>query len=205
MSEYMSSAIGRFGDSSASAEASQENSWVRESRQGNAQAFNRLVLRWEKSIYNLAFRMLKRREEAEEATQEVFLLAFRGIRRFRQNSAFATWLYRIALNHCCTRLKQRPSGINLSLDDAGAALHPMEKLVVGETQPDALLRAEQRRRVLEALAYLPPEQQAVVELKFFQERTFEEVAEVLRIPLSTVKSRLYAGLTTLKSRLGNRY
>ena len=94
MSEYMSSAIGRIGDSSISSDQSQENSWISESQRGNAQAFNRLVLKWEKSVYNLAFRMLRDREEAAEATQEVFLLAFKNIRRFRRDSA----LFHLALS-----------------------------------------------------------------------------------------------------------
>ncbi len=203
MSEYMSSAVGRIGDSSVASERSQERSWVIESQQGSAQAFNRLVLKWEKPIYSLAFRMLQDRGEAEEATQEVFLLAFKGIRSFRQDSAFSTWLYRIALNHCSTRLKQRPHGINLSLDDAGSVLYPSEKLVVDGSQPEEILRAERRHRVLKALAYLQPEQRAVIELRFFQELTFEQVAEILKTPLSTIKSRLYTGLEMLKARLGS--
>ncbi|MBN1568871.1 MAG: sigma-70 family RNA polymerase sigma factor [Acidobacteria bacterium] len=199
----MSSAIGRTSSSSVSSDRSQELSWVVESRRGNAQAFNRLVLKWEKPIYSLAFRMLQDREEAEEATQEVFLLAFKGIQRFRQDSTFSTWLYRIALNHCSTRIKQRPSGISLSLDDNGAVIHPMDKLAVDGSQPDELLRAEQRHRVLKALSRLLPEQRAVIELKFYQELTFEEIAEVLAVPLSTIKSRLYSGLEMLKGRLGS--
>jgi RNA polymerase sigma-70 factor, ECF subfamily len=202
MGQYMSSAISRIGDSSMASEQAQEDSWVSASRRGDVLAFNRLVMRWEKTIYNVAIRMLRDREEAADASQEIFLLAFKGIRRFRQDSKFSTWLYRIAINHCITRVKQRPSGIHLSLDDDAAVERPAEQLTVAESQAGELLRSEQQRRVLIALSHLQAEQQAVIELKFFQEMTFEEIAQVLDVPLSTIKSRLYTGLEILKTRLG---
>jgi RNA polymerase sigma-70 factor, ECF subfamily len=204
MGEYMSSAIGRIEDSSMTSEQVQEDSWVSASRRGDVLAFNRLVLKWEKTIYNVAHRMLQDREEAADATQEIFLLAFKGIRRFRQDSRFSTWLYRIALNHCTTRVKQRPSGIHLSIDDGDAVQGPAEQLTVAESQAGELLRSEQQRRVIVALSHLQSEQQAVIELKFFQEMTFEEIAQVLDVPLSTIKSRLYTGLEILKTRLGEK-
>jgi RNA polymerase sigma-70 factor (ECF subfamily) len=203
MSKYMSSAISRATRSSIASDHSQEAIWISDSQRGNAQAFNRLVLKWEKLVYNLALRMLKDREEAAEATQEIFLQAFKGIRRFRQDSRFSTWIYRIALNYCSNCLKQRPPGIHVSLDDDSSRSNPAETLTVVESQTGELLRSENKRRVLGALARLLPEQQAVIELKFFQELTFDEIAEVLDVPLSTIKSRLYAGLEMLKVRLGD--
>ncbi len=181
----------------------QENSWVSSSQRGDTVAFNCLVLRWEKTIYNLALRMLQDREEAAEATQEAFLLAYKSIRRFRRESKFSTWIYRIIVNHCMTRVKKRPPGTHLSLDDAIAAKSPVEQLLVTETPVGELLRSEEKNRVMAALLHLHPDQMAVIELKFFQEMTFEEIAAVLDIPLSTVKSRLYSGLEMLRIRLSN--
>jgi len=197
MNECASSAIAR------SASQSQESSWVLASQKGDTLSFNRLVLKWERTVYNVALRMLQDREEAAEAAQEIFLLAFRNIRRFRRNSKFSTWLYRITLNHCITRLKQRPSGTHFSMDDPNAAGLPSDQLRVAGTQAGDLIRSEQKSRVLAAIAHLPPDQRAVVELKFFQELTFEDIAEVLGTPLSTVKSRLYAALEILKVRLSS--
>ncbi len=199
----MSSVIGRVHSSAPAYDKSQEVAWIAESQRGSAQAFNRLVLRWEKLIYNLAFRMLKDREEAAEATQEIFLQAFRSIGRFRRDARFSTWIYRIAINYCSTHLKQRPPGIHLSLDDDSSASNPAEILTVVASQTEELLRSEKKLRLLGALSRLQPEQQAIIELKFFQELTFEEIAGVLDIPLSTIKSRLYSGLEMLKNRLGN--
>jgi len=200
MSEYASSAITQSGSSQAGVD--QEIPWITASQRGDARAFNRLVLKWEKTIYNAALRLLQDREDAAEATQEVFFLAFKNIRRFRRDSKFSTWLYRIALNHCLTRLKQRPPGTHVSLDDDSREKGDAARFRVAETQAAELMRREQRQRVFAALLHLPPDQQAVIELKFFQDLTFEEIAAVLEAPLSTIKSRLYSGLEMLRIRLG---
>jgi RNA polymerase sigma-70 factor, ECF subfamily len=188
------------GISSVSPE--QESSWVAASQKGDALAFNRLVLKWERTVYNVALRMLRDREEAAEATQEAFLLAFKNIRRFRKDSKFSTWLYRIALNQCVNRARHRPPRAHFSLDDADSGINAAEQLRFPETQSRELIRAERRTKVLDALSHLPPDQRSVVELKFFQELTFEDIAAVLETPISTIKSRLYAGLEMLKIRLG---
>jgi len=180
----------------------QEEAWVAASQKGDTLAFNRLVLKWEGRIYNLALRMLQDEEEAAEATQEVFFLAFQNIRRFRQESRFSTWLYRIAANHCTTHLRQRPVETHYSLDDDNAKLSLDALLPVGESHEKELLREESRKRVTEALARLSPDQRIVVELKFFEEMTFEEISRIVQAPSSTIKTRLYAGLDILKSRLG---
>lgn len=199
MNEYATPAMVRTGKTSVASD--QEASWISACQHGDAMAFNRLVLKWEKTVYNIALRLLVDREEASEATQEVFLLTFKNIRRFRRDSKFSTWLYRIALNHCLTRLKQRPPGTYLSLEDQMDTANPAPQLRVPETQVSELVRREERQMVLKALSHLPPEQKAVIELKFFQELKFEEIAAILEIPLSTIKSRLYTGMETLKIRL----
>jgi RNA polymerase sigma-70 factor (ECF subfamily) len=192
------------GGSPAFSEQTQENLWIASSKQGDTLAFNRLVLKWERTVYNMSLRMLRDPEEAAEAAQEIFLLAFKNIRSFRQNSRFSTWLYRITLNYCVSRAKQQPRFAHVSLDGADASGIASERLRIPQTQVADLLRKEQRNRVLAALLYLPPDQRAVVELKFFQEMTFEDIANVLEIPVSTIKSRLYTGLEMLKIRLGDK-
>jgi RNA polymerase sigma-70 factor, ECF subfamily len=201
MSQYASS-IARQESASIRSDTDQESSWISASQYGDTRAFNHLVLKWEKRVYGVALRMLRNREEAAEATQDVFLLAHRNIRRFRKDAKFSTWIYRIVVNHCLTRLKQRPPGTHFSLESEGFPGSPAPQLRVDETQTGELMRAEQRNRVLAALWRLPPDQQAVIELKFFQDLTFEEIAATLEIPLSTIKSRLYSGLEMLKIRLG---
>ena len=183
-------------------ESGQETAWVAASQGGDALAFNRLVLKWEKAIFNLALRMLQDPDEAAEATQEVFLSAFKNIRRFRRDAKFSTWLYRIAVNHCLTRLRKRPP-VHLSLDDSDDNLALGKRLAAPNSHEQDLLCEESRTRVRKAMQRLPAEQKAVVELKFFQDLTFEEISAICEVPLSTVKSRLYSGLESLKLRLGD--
>jgi RNA polymerase sigma-70 factor (ECF subfamily) len=182
-------------------EDSAEPAWVAASQQGDTLAFNRLVLKWEHSIYNLTMRMLQNPDEAAEATQEVFMSAFKNIRKFRQDAQFSTWLYRIAANHCISRLRRRPQGVQISLDDDHGDRPIVRELPAADSHEQEFFRQESRRSVLSALQHLAPEQRAVVELKFYQELTFEQIAEITQTPMSTVKSRLYSGLGMLKDLL----
>lgn len=172
--------------------------WIRAARRGDHRAFNRLVLKWEQSVYNLVLRTVNDREEAAEVTQEVFLSVFRNLSRFRGEARFSTWLYRVAVNHCVTRLRRRPP-----------PTQPFEELPEASTkafsrqeQEAQIYRRERRRRVLDSLVALSPQQRIVVELKVYQEETFQEISRILGLPESTVKSRFYAALEILKSRLG---
>ena len=204
MNQELNSVWGQGSPLASSLDHAQEKAWIAASQRGDTMAFNRLVLKWERTIYNVAMRMLQDPDDAAEAAQEVFLLAYRNIRRFRQDAKFSTWLYRIAINHCISRARRRPPGTHVNLDGGNPSAPTPVQLRVTETQEGELLREENRNRVLSALAFLPPEQRAVVELKFFQELTFEDIAAVLQIPLSTIKSRLYSGLELMKVRLGGR-
>ncbi|MEW5976138.1 MAG: sigma-70 family RNA polymerase sigma factor [Acidobacteriota bacterium] len=183
-------------------ESLEENLWVAASQRGDALAFNRLVLKWERPVFNLALRMLQNGDEAADATQEVFLCAFKNIRGFRRESRFSTWLYRIAANQCISRLRRRPVGPHYSLDDPDSEGWAAREIAASDSQEAHFLQAENRSRVRRALECLPPEQRLAVELKFYQDLTFEEIAAIVEAPLSTVKSRLYAGLELLKTHLG---
>ena len=182
-------------------DSSQETAWVTSSQRGDVISFNRLVLKWERKIYNLTLRMLRNPDEAAEATQETFLTAFKSIRKFRLDSSFATWLYRIAVNHCTNRLQRRPEGIHFSLDSSEDGLTLKQSLTARESQEAALIHAETQKHVYDALECLPPDQRIVIELKYFQDLKFEQISKIVQAPPSTVKSRFYAGLEVLKLRL----
>ena len=205
MGGELNSVFGRNQSSSPPTDHVQEMGWLRDSRRGDTLAFNRLVLKWERTVYNVAYRMLQDRDDAAEASQEIFFAAYRNIRRFRMDSKFSTWLYRIAVNHCISRARKRPPGTHVALTEMERdAVAPPEALRAASTQDGELLRQEDQNRVRQALLCLSPDQRVVIELKFYQELTFEEIADILRIPTSTIKSRLYTGLELLKSRLGGK-
>jgi RNA polymerase sigma-70 factor (ECF subfamily) len=180
-------------------ESGQEEAWILASQNGDQLAFNRLVLKWEHKIYNLVLRMLNEPEEAAETTQEIFFAVYRNIGRFRRQAKFSTWIHRIAVNHSISRLRRRPP-VHISIEEQGFA--PVDKKIsVPGRQEREVLRREQQVRIRNSLSTLSAEQRAVIELKIYQEETFESIAGILKIPQSTVKSRFYAGLEILKGRL----
>ena len=184
---------------SAEREIGQEEAWVLASQKGDQLAFNRLVLKWEHRVYNLSLRMLSDPEEAAETTQEIFLAVYRNIKRFKRQATFSTWIYRIAVNHSISRLRRRPP-VHYSIEyEPFVQTH--KKFSVSGRQETDLLRLEQRGKIRESLSKLSAEQRAVMELKVYQEETFDSIADILGLPASTVKSRFYAGLGILKGRL----
>jgi RNA polymerase sigma-70 factor (ECF subfamily) len=167
---------------------------------GDAEAFGELVRRWERRIFALAYGMLGREEDARDATQETFLAAFRNLRGFRGEAKVSSWLHRIAVNQCLTRQRRAKvrSEAALAEEEDGAAqvAAPLEQ------SPVRVVEGRQRTAaVRRALNGLPVELRQIVVMKEFEELTFREIAEVLDLPLSTVKSRLYTGLKQLQMRL----
>ena len=168
---------------------------------GDADAFGEIVRRWERRIFALAYGILGREEEARDATQETFIAAFRNLRGFRGEAKVSSWLHRIAVNQCITRQRRARVRAENSLEaetEAGG-----EKFAAPAERSPAR-QAEGRERgeaVRRAVAALPPELRAVIVMKEFEELTFQEIADALGVPLSTVKSRLYTALKQLRSRL----
>ena len=168
---------------------------------GDAEAFGEIVRRWERKIFVLAFGMLGREDDARDATQETFLAAFRNLRAFRGEAKVSSWLHRIAINQCISRQRRAKVRSESALDDEeekhaanlAAPLHYSPARVVEERQTNAAVRR--------AVNSLPLELRQVVVMKEFEELTFKEIADVLDLPLSTVKSRLYTALRQLELRL----
>jgi len=166
---------------------------------GEPDAFNLLVRRWERHIYGLTLRMLGRDEEAKDATQETFLAAYRNLSKFRGEAKFSSWIYRIALNVCNTRLRSRPrTGLSIEEQRESTGFE-----IAAETDDlGAGIQQEQvTRYVRRALQTLPPEMRQVIIMKEYEGLKFVEIAEILGIPLSTVKTRMYTGLNELRKRL----
>lgn len=168
---------------------------------GDAEAFGEIVRRWERRIFALAYGMLGREEDARDATQETFLAAFRNLRGFRGEAKVSSWLHRIAVNQCITRQRQARVRSEAALEDE------QEKDATSFATPihNSPLRVVEGRQetvaVRRAINGLPVELRQVVIMKEFEELTFREIADVLDLPLSTVKSRLYTAIKQLQMRL----
>jgi RNA polymerase sigma-70 factor (ECF subfamily) len=181
--------------------ATTDEELVARSRGGDLDSFNQLVLRWERPIYALAYRVIGREEDARDVAQETFLRAFRALGGFKGQAKFSSWLYRITLNLCRdwirrerrTPVSQAPEGIDI-IEMAGEA-EPSESI-------EALVaRKELGRAVGKVMAMLPEEQRTAIIMKEYHGLTFQEIADVLDCPLSTVKTRLYQGLSVLRRQL----
>jgi len=168
---------------------------------GDADSFNQLILRWERPIYALAYRTIGREEDARDVCQETFLRAFRALPGFRGQAKFSSWLYRIALNLCRDWIRrERRTGFvqppeDVDLIDFIAAAEPSESI------EDLVARKDQMRVVERAMARLPEDQRTAIVLKEYHGLTFQEIADLLGCPLSTVKTRLYQGLSVLRREL----
>ena len=166
---------------------------------GETDAFNVLVRRWERQIYGLTLRMLGRDEEARDATQETFLSAYRNLSKFRGEAKFSSWIYRIALNICNTRLRSR-SRTTISLDEQ-REVSGFELAADTDDLGTGIQQEQITRHVRRALQGLPSEMRQVIIMKEYEGLKFSEIAEVLGIPISTVKTRMYTGLSELRKRL----
>jgi RNA polymerase sigma-70 factor (ECF subfamily) len=172
-------------------------------RGGDLSAFDALVQRWERKIQGAVYRIMGSGEDARDLTQETFLRAYRGLSTFKSEARFSSWLYQIALNLCRDRLRQKRGRVLVSIDDLDPTTAARIERV-GPTAHDVVEARDLSRVVSLAMCDLPEEQREVIVLKEYQGLTFQEIANVLRIPVSTVKTRLYRGLVQMREHLERR-
>lgn len=171
-------------------------------RDGDPDAFGEIVRRWEQKIFALSVGMLGSPEDARDATQETFVSAFRNLRGFRGEAKVSSWLHRIAVNQCITRQRRTRVRPETGIEDELEARGESFLATPSRSSPALSVEASERAKaVRKAVAALPPELREVVVMKEFEELTFQEIADALQVPLSTVKSRLYTALKQLRMRL----
>ena len=168
---------------------------IRQAGRGSVEAYNLLVSLWEKRVYNYLLRITANREDALDLTQDVFLKAYQNLRKLDDPGRFAPWLYRIAHNEAYSMFRKRrpeadvdeiePEATGAGITVGGSSVFPIELSLA----------------VAGALGRLSPDQREAVVLKIYQGFKFEEMAEILACPVSTIKSRLYTALELLKTEL----
>lgn len=174
---------------------------VSRSRGGDADSFNQLILRWERPIYALAYRVIGREEDARDVCQETFLRAFRALPGFKGQAKFSSWLYRIALNLCRDWIRRQRRAPLVQVPDGVDPAELAAEREPAESIEDLVSRRELSAIVEEAMALLPDEQRTAIVLKEYHGMTFQEIADLQGCPLSTVKTRLYQGLSVLRRHL----
>lgn len=175
-------------------------------KRNDSGAFEILVHRHKNRLYNFVYRMINNAEDAEDVTQEVFLRAFTRLQLFRGECVFQTWLYRIATNLCVDRSRKikRQGPTPLSLDEPRDDEGEGNVREIPDERSDPfheLARQELRRNVQQGLARMSPKLRSVVVLYDIQGLSYEEIAQVLRIPVGTVKSRLFNARAELARKL----
>ena len=172
---------------------------VAASKNGDQEAFAQLVQRYQRLVFNLVYRMLQQYDETTEITQETFLAAWQGLPSFRGDARFPTWLYRIAYN-CSLKqleLRKRDRALQVALE----AKNSLEN-VNDEQRENAELDARDRQILIqEHLSHLPAKYRIVLILRHLQDMTYEEMSEILTVPIGTIKTHLFRARNLLKERL----
>jgi RNA polymerase sigma-70 factor (ECF subfamily) len=163
---------------------------IAKARKGNVEAYNLLVSRWEKRVFNYLLRLVSNREDAMDVSQDVFLKAYQSLPKLDDPERFVAWLFRIAHNEAFSLLRRRKPEGEMPFEKGNPA------------RGGELLPIELSLTVEKALGRLSEDQREAVLLKVYQGFKFEEMAEILSCPVSTVKSRLYTALDLLKVTLG---
>ncbi len=172
-----------------------ERQLVRKSKRGDSAAFEELILPYQKKILNMAYRMLGNLSDAEDATQDIFVRVYKSLVSFQEESAFSTWLYKVATNICLDvlrrRKRQNAQGMvsihQYSSEDEEYELPIEDK---APTPYEQAQKGEAMRALLKAMEELGPEQKAVIVLRDINGLPYEEIAELMGCTLGTIKSRI---------------
>ena len=177
-----------------------DDALVKRAQQDDERAFGELVTRYESKVYSLAMKMLRNPEDAEDVLQDTFLRAYRGVKSFKGNSTFSTWIYRITANSALMRLrkKQLPQ---VSIEDSDERETPIAIADWAPGPAEQLLNQEMQRVMDEAIESLPPEFRQVFILRDIEELSNADVAEILDLSVAAVKSRLHRARLKVRNRL----
>lgn len=166
---------------------------IRKALAGQQAAYDKLMAKYHDAIHNLIYRMVRNKEEVEDLTQEAFIKAFASLRSFNEEYAFSTWLYKIATNNCIDYIRKKKLE-TFSIDKPIESKDSEVTFEVPDTsyQPDKEIIAEQRKELVEeAINSLPEKYRRVIILRHHQEKNYEEIAKILKLPIGTVKAHIF--------------
>ncbi len=178
---------------------------VEKSISGDTEAFQSLIAKHQKKVFNIAYRMMGNEEDAKDMAQEALIKAYKNLENFRMDSSFSTWLYRIATNTCLDELrkkKRKGDEISLSVDKSEDNDMPVKELAVDRKGPETEYLKRERKRVLgEAIRALSEDYKRVIILRDINGFSYEEIADICEMNIGTVKSRINRGRGMLKEKL----
>jgi RNA polymerase sigma-70 factor, ECF subfamily len=178
-----------------------DNRLIAECLAGRTAAFGELVRRYQDRLYNTVFRLVGRAEDAQDVVQEAFLSAFQSLPNFKGDSRFFTWIYRIAINTAISLKRKQRSMISIdNRSERGGTFEPLDSSEF--SQPElALEMAEEERMLQDALNRLSPEHRTVLIMKDIEGQKYEVMAEILQVPIGTIRSRLHRARLELRELL----
>lgn len=174
---------------------------IGESLKGDSAAFGELVRRYQDRLFNTVYRMVGNAEDAYDVVQEAFLSAYQSLDSFKGDSLFFTWLYRIAVNTAISLKRKHRAVVSIDAGRNGEqGIEPPDPSELSRPG-HALEQAEQERRIHAALSRLSPEHRAVLVMKDMEGQKYETMAEVLQVPIGTIRSRLHRARLELRELL----
>ena len=184
--------------------SAEEKALIERCKRGDLAAFNDLVRKYEKQVYNFAYRLTGNYDDANDVAQDAFLRVFNAIGSFRGDASFSTWLFRITTNVFLDERKRAKAHPQASLDEyleLGES-SVARQIVDPSPTPEVVLEESERAQILsKAISDLPEYQRAMVTLYHSQQKSYEEIAEIMDLPIGTVKSRLNRARLALKEKL----
>jgi len=174
--------------------------YIDQAIKGDQNAYKALLNRYERGIYNMIYQMVKNREETEDLVQETFIKAFNALESYNNQFAFSTWLYKIAFNNCIDSIrKKKLKTYPLDKPIATKEGEVQQEIRDDSTSPEKeMLFSEKRKQINDAIRCLPQKYQKVIILRHQEERSYEEISEIMKIPLGTVKARIFRAREMLK-------
>lgn len=177
---------------------------VEKSAGGDINAFETLIQSHQKKVYNIALRMTKNPEDAQELSQDALVRAFTAIKKFRGDSSFATWLYRITMNVCTDFLRKRNKATIISIEQPGAENEQTIQIADNEPGPHEVSEKNYLKKIVrEAMDQLPPEHRQVLILRDLLDMSYRDIANTLNINEGTIKSRINRARESLKKVISN--
>lgn len=178
-----------------------EKDLVERAKSGDIEAFEQLVISCQKKVFNIAYRMIGNYEDANELAQEVFLKAFRSIKKFKGDSLFSTWIYKVTANVCLDEIRKRKKKVVISLDREIEFNDGEVKRQIPDNAPTPDMEAETnelKSAVNESIAQLPDDYKSMIILRDIQGFSYDEISKIVNCPEGTVKSRINRARQALK-------
>jgi RNA polymerase sigma factor (sigma-70 family) len=179
---------------------------IRLAKQGDHKAYDKIIINYQPSVFNLIYRMLHNKKEAEDLTQETFIKVFHSLPLFNEEYAFTTWLYKIASNNCIDFFRKRKLQ-TCSLDKPVEYKDSEIHFEAADPDPDPeknIIDLERSKIIQEAIESLPKKYLLVIKLRHQEEKSYEEIAEMLHLPLGTIKARIFRAREILNKALKER-